>query len=322
MLDTDLETILEAIGWLEAGRLVALGTVAHTFGSSPRPLGSQIALSDDGRVVGSVSGGCVEADLIEQMRSGQLIADRPKVLTYGISKEDAARYGLPCGGRLELVVEQLFSPDSLRPVAQTIGNRRLIKRVLCLQSGQASLHEASSSEDFAYDGKRLAKVYGPKWRLLIIGAGQLSHYLTRMALALGYDTVVCEPRSEYAQSWQIQGASLTKKMPDDVVRELIRDARCAVITTTHDPRLDDLALLEALESPAFYVGALGSRRTSGERRARLISMGIAKERVRRLHAPVGLSIGSRTPPEIAIAVLAHMIAVQKGVQPRLCWNRS
>ena len=165
-----------------------------------------------------------------------------------------------------------------------------------------------------FDGKVLKTVHGPRWRLLIIGAGQLSRYLAQMAQALDYHVTVCDPREEYAEGWDLPGVPVDRGYPDDVVQAMNLDAHTAVVAVTHDPKLDDAALLEALKSPAFYVGALGSKANNDKRRKRLAEFDLSAEEIARLHGPVGFKIGSRTPPEIAVAVLAEMTAVRRGVQ--------
>ena len=176
-----------------------------------------------------------------------------------------------------------------------------------------SLKDASSNDEISFDGKVLQCIYGPRWRLIIIGAGQLSTYVAQMAKALDYHVIVCDPRSEYADTWSVPGTVLSREMPDDLVVELKLDAHSAVVAVTHDPKLDDLALMEALKSPAFYVGALGSRLNSKNRRERLLLFDLGSDEIDRLHGPVGLRIGSKTPPEIAISILAEITAVRKGV---------
>jgi xanthine dehydrogenase accessory factor len=170
------------------------------------------------------------------------------------------------------------------------------------------------SDVVEFDGKVLKTVHGPRWRLLLIGAGQLSRYLATMAQALDYHVVVCDPREEYDEGWDMPGVPINRGMPDDVVLELNLDAHSAVVALTHDPKLDDLALLEALKSPAFYVGALGSKRNNDARRRRLTEFDLSAAEIARLHGPVGLKIGSKTPPEIAVAILAEMTAVRHGVR--------
>jgi xanthine dehydrogenase accessory factor len=272
-----------------------------------------LAVRGDGLVAGSVSGGCVEDDLIDKVRSRSLAADKPQVTIYGISKEDAQRFGLPCGGRLQLVLEPVRDAASVSGVLAGIERHELVARTLDMETGVAKLASASRMDALAFDGRSLTTVHGPRWRLLVIGAGQLSKYVAQMAQALDYEVIVCDPREEYAVTWDVPGAQLNRGMPDDVVVELNLDSHSAVVAVTHDPKLDDLALIEALKSPAFYVGALGSRLNTEKRRERLAQFDLSQAELERLHGPVGLRIGSKTPPEIAVAILAEMTAVRHGI---------
>ena len=316
MESADREALSAATDWLKAGWGVYLVTVARTWGSSPRPAGSLLAVGNDGRFVGSVSGGCVEDDLVARLSAGRGPLPLPQLESYGVTPEQTRHFGLPCGGRLELVVESLASAEPLQAILHATSQRRLLARRLCLATGEASLHPATRADTFRYDGKNLVKIFGPAWRLLLIGAGQLSRFVAHMAQALDYEVIVCDPREEYATQWQVEGTALDTGMPDDAVRALASDARAAVLALTHDPKLDDMALMEALTSPAFYVGALGSRASNAKRRARLASLGLPASALARMRGPVGLPIGSRTPAEIAIAILAELTAVRRGVALR------
>jgi xanthine dehydrogenase accessory factor len=312
-MSTDSEVLAQAVAWLESGHAVRLVTVAQTWGSSPRPVGSLLAIDDRGQLCGSVSGGCVEDDLRTRLMQGALADTSPTLVSYGVDREQAQRFGLPCGGRLELLVEHLNSAAQLRRVLHILQTRERIMRRVCLTTGEASLHPEGNSAPFFYDGKRLEKTFGPTWRLLLIGAGHLSHHVAQMALTLDYHVTVCDPRAEYAASWQLTGVDVDTRMPDDAVRALACDAHSVVMALTHDPKLDDMALMEALESAAFYVGALGSRANNQKRRERLAQLGVAPQALARLHGPIGLAIGSRTPPEIAIAILAELTAARHGI---------
>ena len=314
MDSADREVIQAASEWLEQGHGVFLVTVARTWGSSPRPPGALLAVrADDARFIGSVSGGCVEDDLSARLAAQGAPFALPRVESYGVTPEQTHHFGLPCGGRLDLVAERLVSPAPLRAILAAVDARQLVARRLCLATGEASLHAARREQEFHYDGANLTRIFGPAWRLILVGAGQLSRFVAQMALALDYEVIVCEPRDDYTGQWQVPGSVLDTRMPDEVVTALARDARTAVVALTHDPRLDDLALMEALASPAFYVGALGSHANSARRRARLASMNLPAEAVARLHAPVGLAIGSRTPAEIAVSILAELTAVRRGL---------
>ncbi len=313
MRGMDHEVVSAAADWLGQGRAVVLVTVARTWGSSPRPPGSLLALRDDGAHVGSVSGGCVEADLVERMQAGTLATARPQIIRYGVSREQAQNFGLPCGGTLELIAEELHEPAAWRALADRVAARHLVVRRVNVLTGRAGIEPAGVEVDFFYDGLRMSKTFGPTWQLLVIGASAPAHYLAKMAQSLDYRVMICDPRSEVTATWDVPGAQLLPGMPDDVVRQCVRDARCAVVALTHDPRLDDLALLEALISPAFFVGALGSQANNARRRERLAQLGVPAEALARLRAPVGLAIGSRTPPEIAVSILAELTAVRHGL---------
>ena len=313
MDSVDLQVLKCASEWVAAGRRAVLATVVRTWGSSPRPIGALAAIRDDGTVVGSVSGGCVEDDMILRMRSGTLAQDHPSTTVYGVSAEEAQRFGLPCGGTLELVLEPLTPASGLHGLLARIERHELVMRRLDMRTGQVTIGPASWSDQLAFDGSAFISVFGPRWRLLIIGAGQLSQYLAQMAQALDYQVTVCDPREEYADTLDVRGVELRRGMPDDVVTEMELDAHSAVVTLTHDPKLDDLALLEALKSPAFYVGAIGSRKNNEARRKRLAEFDLSEGEIARLRAPVGLKLGSKTPPEIAIAILAEMTAIRNGV---------
>jgi xanthine dehydrogenase accessory factor len=313
MDSVDLQVLKSTAQWLDQGRSVVLATVVETWGSAPRPAGALLAVRDDGQVAGSVSGGCVEDDLIERIRNRELAGDKPELTVYGITKEEAARFGLPCGGQLRIVLEPLREAPWLYQLLSRVAARELVARELSLETGEVRLIAASRSDDMTFDGRWLRTVHGPRWRLLIIGAGQISRYLAQIGLALDYSVVVCDPREEYADTWDLPDVDLVRGMPDDVITELDLDSHSAVVALTHDPKLDDLALIEALKSAAFYVGALGSRSNTAKRRKRLAEFDLSQAELDRLHGPVGLRIGSKTPPEIAVAILAEMTAVRHGV---------
>lgn len=313
MDSVDLQVIRTAREWVGSGRRVVLATVIRTWGSAPRPIGALSAIRDDGMVVGSVSGGCVEDDMIARVRAGTLAENAPTTTRYGVSAEEAQRFGLPCGGTLELVLEPLTGASGLDELLARIERHELVMRRLDMRTGAASIGPAQWPDQLAFDGSTLVTVYGPRWRLLIIGAGQLSVYLAQMAQALDYQITVCDPRVEYTEDWNLPGVELKRGMPDDVVTAMNLDGHSAVVTLTHDPKLDDMALLEALKSPAFYIGAIGSRKNNDARRQRLAEFDLSQAEIARLHGPVGLKIGSKTPPEIAVAILAEMTAIRNGV---------
>jgi xanthine dehydrogenase accessory factor len=310
---TDQEVLQTAQDWLQQGHEVALVTVLKTWGSSPRPPGSLMIMRRDGLLRGSVSGGCVEEDLRQRYRDQQLSDNYPTCVDYGVNRANASRFGLPCGGRLELLVEQLDDSAQLQQLLAALQQQQLMARHVDLQTGKVFLQKARAEQDFVVSNIFVRKIFGPQWNLLLIGAGHLSQYVSQMALMLGYRVIVCDPREEYAQGWQVDGTELTTMMPDDAVQHYVQQPRSIVVALTHDPKLDDMALLDALQSDAFYVGAIGSQRNCDLRRQRLKQLGITTAQLQRLQAPVGLAIGSHTPPEIAVSILAE-ITQQRNVE--------
>src|SRR5437773_4304757 len=313
MDSVDLEVLKRSAEWIDEGRRVLLVTVVKTWGSSPRPEGAMLAVREDGLVVGSVSGGCIEDDIVDRSRREGQKATRCEVVTYGVTADEARRFGLPCGGTIQLVTEPLTRESGMRALLREVEGGHLVTRRLDLASGFATLHPANAVDGLVFDGKTLTTIHGPRYRMLVIGASQLSKYLATIALGLDYQVTVCDPRAEYEGTWDVPGVPLVKTMPDDTVLAMKLDERCAVIALTHDPKLDDMALMEALKSPAFYVGALGSRANNAKRRERLLDLDLTEAQISRLHGPIGLYIGSRTPPEIAVSTLAEVTAVHNGV---------
>jgi xanthine dehydrogenase accessory factor len=315
MDSVDLEVLKNSARWLEEGHRVLLVTVVKTWGSSPRPEGAMLAVRDDGHVVGSVSGGCIEDDLIDRVRQRGIEQTKPEAVKYGISAEEAHRFGLPCGGTIQLVLEPLTMESGISELCAAVESGRLVARTLDMATGAARLEPAQATDGVLFDDAHLLTIHGPRYRMLVIGAGQLSRYLCSIAVGLDYQVTVCDPREEYTEEWNVPGTTIVRTMPDDTVMEMKLDERCAVIALTHDPKLDDLALMEALKTPAFYVGALGSRRNNAARRERLKEFDLSAGELARLHGPAGIYIGSRTPPEIAISILAELTAARNGVSP-------
>jgi xanthine dehydrogenase accessory factor len=294
---------------------VLLVTVVKTWGSSPRPEGALLAVREDGLVVGSVSGGCIEDDIVDRTRREGQRATKCEVVTYGVSADEARRFGLPCGGTIQLVLEPLTRESGMRALLREVETGHLVARRLDVASGFATLHPAQPNDGLTFDGRMLRTIHGPRYRMLVIGASQLSKYLAQIAVGLGYDVTICDPREEYTETWDVPGVRLVRTMPDDTVQAMRPDERLAVVALTHDPKLDDLALMEALKSRAFYVGAIGSRANNEKRRERLREFDLDAAQIARLHGPIGLYIGSRTPPEIAISILAEITAIKNGVDP-------
>jgi xanthine dehydrogenase accessory factor len=315
MDSVDLDVLRKSAAWVDEGRRVLLVTVVKTWGSSPRPEGALLAVREDGLVVGSVSGGCIEDDIVDRTRREGQRATKCEVVTYGVSADEARRFGLPCGGTIQLVLEPLTRESGMRALLREVETGHLVARRLDVASGFATLHPAQPNDGLTFDGRMLRTIHGPRYRMLVIGASQLSKYLAQIAVGLGYDVTICDPREEYTETWDVPGVRLVRTMPDDTVQAMRPDERLAVVALTHDPKLDDLALMEALKSRAFYVGAIGSRANNEKRRERLREFDLDAAQITRLHGPIGLYIGSRTPPEIAISILAEITAIKNGVDP-------
>ena len=306
MQSLDLDVLERVLEWRKAGRRAWLLTVAQTFGASPRPPGSLAAIRDDGILVGSVSGGCIEDDLIAHRND--YAGAKPAFAAYGVTAEEARRFGLPCGGELEVIIEPEPREADLRRLLEAIGAGRIVARHVDLESGAWTLEPASAVDEVARTASRFTSIHGPRWRMLIIGASEIAHYLAEIASTVDFQVHVCDPREEYRTAWRAHGAVWIDGMPDDAVLAFKPDPHSVVLTVSHNPKLDDMALLEALKSEAFYVGAVGSSRTSIERRKRLAGFDLTPQQIAKLRGPVGLAIGSRTPPEIAVAILADLIA--------------
>ncbi len=325
MENLDVMVLRTLRDWRVAGRRALLATVVRTWGSSPRPVGSIMALCDDGTVVGSVSGGCIEDDLIYQYTQAyasaasggtdkKIPSGPPAFVKYGVTADEAHRFGLPCGGTLELLLE--YDPDAaaLAQLVQALEAGQLMQRSVRLKDGAVAIAPATAPAELSVSATALVNTFGPEYRMLLIGAGQLTEYLATMALFSGFAVTVCDPREEYRSAWSVAGARVLSAMPDDVVIDFKPDRRSCVIALTHDPKLDDLALMEALATDAFYVGAIGSRRNNDIRHQRMTEhFSVSEAALARLRGPIGIYIGSKTPPEIAVSVMAEVLAVKNGV---------
>lgn len=321
MQSSQQHIITRVAEWLAADRPVWLCTILKTWGSSPRPIGSMMACTLDGELVGSISGGCIEEDFLEQLRDGSLKdryqqEGRPFIVKYGITAEEQARLKLPCGGQLHVLLEY-FDPEPavaeiFSHISESLRNHRKISRIVDLGSGDIHYEDESGEDAVILEDDRLIHSLSPHYRLLLLGAGDVARYVAELALALEYDVSLCDPRPNYLDNWHVQGVTTTSRLPDDVVREQFSNPYSGIIALAHDPRVDDMALMEALKTNAFYVGAMGSDRTSAKRRERLPELGLSEQEIDRLHAPIGFQIGSKQPVEIAIAILAEVTAVRRG----------
>ena len=313
MNSTD-QTILSCLlASLTQGEQPWLVTVVATIGSSPRPVGSLVAFRADGSQVGSVSGGCVEEDLIARLLAGEFNGPQVYLTDYGVSAEDNEKWGLPCGGRLELAIQQLDEKDLewVTEAYNAMSTRQTLSRSVSLESGETQISPAEEFAPLEKSADTLTHCFGPRHRLLLVGAGQLAANLSTLALAMDYEVLLADSREWALDQWQGPEVEKILGLPDDVVREHAADEHCAVITLSHDPRVDDMALMEALDSACWYVGALGSVRTTEKRIQRLSQLGLNSDALARLHAPVGLSIGSKTTMEIAVSIMAQLTQLRR-----------
>jgi xanthine dehydrogenase accessory factor len=278
-----------------------------------------MACTMDGELVGSISGGCIEEDFLEQLRDGSLKAQydeesKPFLVKYGVTAEEQARLKLPCGGQLHVLLEYIDSTkvnvDVFQRLAVDLENHNRVSRIVDLNNGVISAAAESSEEAVVIEGSRMTHSLSPMYRLLILGAGDVAKFVAEMAIALEYDVTLCDPRPNYLDNWHVAGVETTAQLPDDVVRERFSNPYSGIIALAHDPRVDDMALMEALKTNAFYIGAMGSVKTSAARRERLPELGLNDEEISRLHAPIGFQINSKTPAEIAIAVMSEVTAVR------------
>lgn len=313
MQTLDHDVLQATLDWLNAGARPWLCTIVAATGSSPRPVGSLAAFHADGSQAGSISGGCVEEDLAERLRASEGQRQSPWREEYGVSAEENERLGLPCGGRLTLLLQHLQPSDRdwIEQILRALDRRQCIERDLELASGDTGLRKVNHFTGLTVDETRLRQCFGPRLRMLLVGAGQLAQRLAELALAMDYEVLVTDPREDARAQWAGPAVPLYAGMPDDIVREHAADRHSVIITLTHDPRIDDMALAEALESDAWYVGALGSVRSTAKRRERLLSLGLTERQLARLHAPVGLPIRSKTPIEIAVAIMAELTQLRR-----------
>lgn len=304
-----------ALSWHRAGKGAVLATVIDTWGSAPRRVGSQLVIGADMAMMGSVSGGCVEGAVVEEamvaLQDGQ-----PRVLTFGVSDETAFAVGLACGGTIRVLLEPVGRalPEALladlvaaraarKPIAYQVNLTTWDRALVAPSEANAALFRADKS---GVEGEVFTQVHNPPLRMAIIGAVHIAQHLVPMARACGYDVLVVDPRAAFGSAERFPGTTLSPDWPDEALAAFALDTRSAVVTLTHDPKLDDPAIRATLASPAFYLGCLGSTRTNAKRMARLTEAGFTAEQLARIQAPVGLSIGAATPAEIAVSIMAQV----------------
>ncbi len=310
-----------ALRWHDEGRGAVLATVVQTWGSAPRQAGSQMAISDRGELMGSVSGGCVEGAVVIEAQEA-LVQGQPRLLRFGVADEAAFEVGLACGGTIEVLVEPIgdsetaLDPDLLRALVEARAARKPVACVTEFESwkrqllgpGAPEMAEIFRSDRSGRDAAgRMITLYNPPLRLLVVGAVHIAQALLPMARLAGFAPILVDPREAFASTLRFPGETLLHDWPDDALAQLAPDARTAVVTLTHDPKLDDPAIIAALQTDIFYLGCLGSTRTHAKRLDRLRTAGLGDDQLARIHAPVGLSLGARTPAEIAVATLAQVI---------------
>lgn len=309
----------QALAWFREGGGAALATVVETWGSAPRRVGSQLAISGAGEIAGSVSGGCVEGAVVAEALDA-IERGTSATLTFGVSDDDAFAVGLGCGGTIRVMVEPLGSVLSEALMAELVAARAAQEPVAVISGGDRPAEitregfEARFRQDlsgFEADG-RFVTIHNPPLRLIVVGAVHIAQALVPMARIAGYDVVIVDPRESFASAARFPGERLIDDWPDEALAALGIDARTAVVVLSHDPKIDDPALMAALRSEAYYIGALGSTRSRDKRAVRLGLLGASAEEIGRIHGPVGLDIGAATPAEIAVSTLAEMIAVLRG----------
>lgn len=307
----------QALAWVDAGQGAVLATVIETWGSAPRRVGAQLVVSGQGDMQGSVSGGCVEgAVVVEALES--LEKGAPRVLEYGVSDGDAFAVGLACGGTMRILVEPIgeggMPVEILRDLVRARAGRKAVAYEVALDGSARALVTDGYSDRFRMDRSGLSEagdafiaIHNPPLRLIIVGAVHIAQHLAGMAQGAGFDPLVVDPREAFGSEARFPDAAIINDWPDDALKTIGVDARCAVVLLTHDPKLDDPALHIALASDAFYIGALGSKRTHASRVERLTEAGFTPAQIGRINGPIGLNIGASGPAEIAVSILAQMI---------------
>jgi xanthine dehydrogenase accessory factor len=286
-----------------------------------------LAYQEEHGVVGSLSGGCIEEALIRQFSSaaGDLNdLKRPMLYDYAISVEDQVQYKLPCGGQLTILIERLNATPSniqhFNAIQSALNLRQRIRREVSLIG--AEMHFSLAEEvlvgpDVVQSDESIARVFGPVFKMLLLGAGEVSYNVASIAMSVGFSVTICDPRETFIDGYQQAGVEVSQCLPDDLVKARFSDAHSAILALAHDPRVDDMALMEALKTKAFYIGAMGSVRTSADRRKRLTELDCSSSEIDQLHSPIGINIGSKRPAEIAISVMAQVLAERNKFLGRL-----
>lgn len=298
--------------WLNQGIKPWLATVIETYGSSPRPVGSMMIYHPDKGIIGSLSGGCIEQELLNQLASNapNTSLNCPTIIRYGDSAEQRSRLALPCGGHLDILLEKIDTQDQphFQKIETALSSRQWISRHIDLGTSNIKIEYEFSEHDIQRTQNTVIHTLKPHDKLLLIGAGEVSRCLAEICKNLEFEITLCDFRDEFLQGWHVDGVEVLKTMPDDLIAQSFYDNHCAIVALAHDPRVDDMAMMQALKTDAFYVGAMGSLITSNKRRERLLDLELNDQQIEKLHAPIGLSIHSRTPYEIAVSIAAQLIA--------------
>ncbi len=310
-----------ALHWIDEGKSAALATVVQTWGSAPRPNGAQLAISSDAEIQGSVSGGCVESAVVAEALDA-LESGKSRTLEYGVSDDDAFAVGLACGGTIQIIVEPIGVGDGppQKMIADLVAKRARREPTIWavnpdtwerrfIDNGDplaAAADAAKVSDKSGFEGDWFLGVHNPPLRMIVVGAVHIAQPLLKMAREAGYDPFLIDPREAFGAAHRFPGEKISNEWPDEAIETLGIDTRTALITLSHDPKIDDPALHVGLKSEAFYIGALGSKRTHEKRASRLSEAGFSDQEISLIHSPIGADIGSKSPPEIAISIMAEI----------------
>lgn len=309
---THQQVLQQVQNWLGDENLsdVWLSTVVKTYGSSPRPVGSMMAYHSKKGIVGSLSGGCIEEELIQRLNSDKQFQQStfPQNIIYGESAEQQTRLALPCGGQLEIVLEKLNQQHlaHIKKLNHQLNLHDSFWRQLNLISGEMAVLQQTAQPEPEKD--HFYQQLSPAYKLLLVGAGEVTRCVAELAQKVNFAVTLCDYREQFLQGWQVDGVEVVRQMPDDLIEQRFSDKYSAVVALAHDPRIDDMAMMQALTSDAFYIGAMGSQRTSQARRLRLAELEVNAQQLTKLHAPIGLDIRSKTPYEIAFSIISHLIS--------------
>jgi len=330
-MQSNTYVIANVLKWLQEGESVWLSSITSTWGSSPAPSGTLMAYCEKYGIAGTLSGGCIEQDLVEKMQQGTLLADQksqtyPIEMVYGGTPEQQARFVLPCGGQLHLLVEYLQPIEStishFTQLNDCLTHREMVARKVDISTGDLAIVHSKTNRGIARIENENSSAYvehamGPTYQMLLIGASEVARCVAELAQPLDFAVSVWDHREEFLRNWNVADVEVYRDSPEVLIREKFADESNVIIALAHDPRVDDFALVDALTTQAFYIGAIGSKTTCKKRNERLVNYVDDITSLDKMHSPVGLDIGSKTPFEIAISVLAHVIQARSQLEKRL-----